>query len=147
MKYPTRLSDAVHILAFIALYPDCDLTSNKLAESIQTNPAYVRQLMSALRKGGLLVSVKGHPRPALAREPEKITLLDAYRAVEGNKPLLHQDIHTNPDCGVGVNIQLALRDCYDLVQARAAETMRSITLQEILERYTEKLSHLGKKDF
>ena len=72
MKYPTRLSDAVHILAFIALYPDCDLTSNKLAESIQTNPAYVRQLMSALRKGGLLVSVKGHPRPALAREPEKI---------------------------------------------------------------------------
>ena len=25
MKYPTRLSDAVHILAFIALYPDCDL--------------------------------------------------------------------------------------------------------------------------
>ena len=55
MKYPTRLSDAVHILAFIALYPDCDLTSNKLAESIQTNPAYVRQLMSALRKGGLLV--------------------------------------------------------------------------------------------
>ena len=62
MKYPTRLSDAVHILAFIALYPDCDLTSNKLAESIQTNPAYVRQLMSALRKGGLLISVKGHPR-------------------------------------------------------------------------------------
>ena len=57
MKYPTRLSDAVHILAFIALYPDCDLTSNKLAESVQTNPAYVRQLMSALRKGGLLVSV------------------------------------------------------------------------------------------
>ena len=42
MKYSTRLSDAVHILAFIALSPDCDLTSNKLAESIQTNPAYVR---------------------------------------------------------------------------------------------------------
>ena len=110
--FDTRLSDAVHILAFIALYPNCDLTSNKLAESIQTNPAYVRQLMSALRNGGLLVSVKGHPRPALAREPEKITLLDAYRAVEGNKPLLHQDIHTNPACGVGVNIQLVLRDFY-----------------------------------
>lgn len=147
MKYPTRLSDAVHILAFIALYPDCDLTSNKLAESVQTNPAYVRQLMSALRKGGLLVSVKGHPRPTLAREPEKITLLDAYRAVEGNKPLLHQDIHTNPACGVGVNIQLVLRDCYDLVQARAEEAMRSITLQEILDHYTEKISHLDKKDF
>ena len=146
MKYPTRLSDAVHILAFIALYQDCDLTSNKLAESVQTNPAYVRQLMSALRKGGLLVSVKGHPRPALAREPEKITLLDAYRAVEGNKPLLHQDIHTNPACGVGVNIQLVIRDCYDLVQQQAEKAMEAITLQEILDRYLEKLSCLGKND-
>ena len=146
MKYPTRLSDAVHILAFIALYPDCDLTSNKLAESVQTNPAYVRQLMSALRKGGLLVSVKGHPRPTLAREPEKITLLDAYRAVEGNKPLLHQDIHTNPACGVGVNIQLVIRDCYDLVQQQAEKAMEAITLQEILDRYLEKLSCLGKND-
>ena len=146
MKYPTRLSDAVHILAFIALYPDCNLTSNKLAESVQTNPAYVRQLMSALRKGGLLVSVKGHPRPALAREPEKITLLDAYRAVEGNKPLLHQDIHTNPACGVGVNIQLVIRDCYDLVQQQAEKAMEAITLQEILDRYLEKLSCLGKND-
>ena len=146
MKYPTRLSDAVHILAFIALYPDSDLTSNKLAESVQTNPAYVRQLMSALRKGGLLVSVKGHPRPALAREPEKITLLDAYRAVEGNKPLLHQDIHTNPACGVGVNIQLVIRDCYDLVQQQSEKAMEAITLQEILDRYLEKLSCLGKND-
>ena len=67
MKYPTRLSDAVHILAFIALYPDCDLTSNKLAESVQTNPAYVRQLMSALRKGGLLVSFLC-PYPVIRRK-------------------------------------------------------------------------------
>ena len=130
MKYSTRLSDAVHILAFIALYPNCDLTSNKLAESIQTNPAYVRQLMSALRKGGLLVSVKGHPRPALAREPEKITLLDAYRAVEGDKPLLHQDVHTNPACGVGVNIQLVLRDFYLDIQKQRKQRMQEITLKE-----------------
>ena len=139
MKYSTRLSDAVHILAFIALYPDCDLTSNKLVESIQTNPAYVRQLMSALRKGGLLVSVKGHPRPALAREPEKITLLDAYRAVEGNKPLLHQDIHTNPACGVGVNIQLVLRDFYLDIQKTAEQRMQEITLKDVLEQYHMKL--------
>ena len=91
-------------------------------------------------QGGLLVSVKGHPRPALAKDPCRITLLDAYRAVEGDKPLLHQDTHTNPACGVGVHIQLALRDCYDLVQRRAEEAMRSITLQEVLDRYQETLS-------
>ena len=139
MKYPTRLSDAVHILTFIALHPDCGLTSDKLAESIQTNPAYVRQLMSALRKGGLLISVKGHPRPSLAREPEQITLLDAYQAVEGDKPLLHQDIHTNPACGVGVNIQLVLRDFYLEIQKTAENKMREITLKDVLDQYHIKL--------
>ena len=147
MKYSTKLSDAIHILAFIGLHPNCDLTSEKIAESVQTNPGYVRQLMSALRRGGLLLSVKGHPRPSLAKTPCQITLLDVYQAVEGNKPLLHQDTHTNPACGVGMNIQLVLRDCYDLVQQQAEEAMRSITLQEILDRYAEKLSRLGQKSF
>lgn len=139
MKYPTKLSDAVHILAFLALHPGANLTSERIAESIQTNPGYVRQLMSALRRGGLLTSVKGHPRPALTREPEQITLLDVYRAVEGDKPILHQDTHTNPTCGVGVNIQLALADCYQEVQKSAEEKMREITLAQILTRYHQKL--------
>lgn len=58
MKYPTKPSDAVHILAFLALFSAESMSSNDVADSI----------------------------------------------------------HTNPDCGVGVNIQRALRDCYDLVQ-------------------------------
>lgn len=143
MKYPTKLSDAVHILAFLALHPGAELTSGKLAESVQTNPAYVRQLMSALRKGGLLTSVKGHPRPGLARGPGEITLLDAYRAVEGEKPILHQDTHTNPACGVGVNIQLVLADCYQEIQRAAEEKMRGITLEEIIARYHQRLEEPG----
>ena len=140
MKYPTRLSDAVHILIFILLCADENLSSTRIAESIRTNPAYVRQLMSLLRKGGLLSSVKGHPRPAITREAARISLLDVYRAVEGEKPLLHQDTHTNPACGVGVNIQLVLRDCYDLVQRKAEEEMARITLEEVLARFRAKVA-------
>ena len=80
MKYSTRVSDAVHVLAFIALNPVNSLTSEKIAESVRTNPGYVRQLMSALRVHGLLSSVKGHPRPALSRDPSAITLLDEFRS-------------------------------------------------------------------
>lgn len=139
MKYPTKLSDAAHLLAFLALYPEEMISSDRLAESIQTNPSYVRQLMSALRRAGLLTSVKGHPRPALSRPAGEIDLLQIYRAVEGDKPLLHQDTHTNPACGVGVNIQMVLRDCYDEVQSAAEQAMQRITLEDILQRYRQKL--------
>ena len=61
------------------------------------------------------------------------------RQVEGNKPLLHQDIHTNPACGVGVNIQLVLRDFYLDIQKTAEQRMQEITLKDVLEQYHKKL--------
>ena len=77
----------------------------------------------------------------MSKVPSAITLLDVYKAVEGEKPLLHLDTHTNPECGVGIHIQLSLRDYFDQVQRTAEEEMEKITLQEILERYQEKLLH------
>ena len=139
MKFSTRVSDAVHILAFIALNRNEALTSQRIAESIRTNPGCVRQLMVSLRRYGIMTSVQGHARPALSRAPADISLLDIYRAVEGGKPLLHLDTHTNPGCGVGVNIQLALQDYFDKVQNRAEDEMSRITLQDVLDRYEEKL--------
>ncbi len=139
MKFSTRVSDAVHILAFIALNRNDALTSQRIAESIRTNPGCVRQLMVSLRRYGIMTSVQGHARPALSRAPADISLLDIYRAVEGGKPLLHLDTHTNPECGVGVNIQLALQDYFDKVQNRAEDEMSRITLQDVLDRYEEKL--------
>lgn len=147
MKYSTRLSDATHLLLFIHLNPKKDLSSVAIAESIQTNPAYVRQLMSALKKEGILNGTRGIAAPALARSPAEISLLDVYQAVEGNKPLLHQDTHTNPDCGVGVNVQLVLRDCFDQVQRAAKEAMQGISLQSVLEQYYRKLSLLDENLF
>ena len=144
MKYSTKVSDAVHILAFIQLNPTGSLSSSSIAESVRTNPGCVRQLMSALRKAGLLSSVQGHPQPSLTREPSAVTLLDIYKAVEGDKPLLHLDTHTNPECGVGIYIQLSLQDYFDQVQKTAEDEMQRITLQAILDRYQEKVFRLGK---
>ena len=147
MKYSTKLSDAVHILAFIVLNPNGSLTSDSIAKSVHTNPGCVRQIMSSLRRAGLISSVKGHPRPALAKDLQAVTLLDVYRAVEGEKPLLHLDTHINPECGVGVYIQLSLQDFFDQIQQKAEEEMKSITLQDVIDRYEEKTAHLGSGSF
>ena len=64
--------------------------------------------------------------------------------MEGEKPLLHLDTHTNPECGVGIYIQLSLQDFFDQIQESAEKEMKSVTLQDILERYQEKSVHWGQ---
>lgn len=141
MKYSTKLSDAVHIMVFIEINSDSDLSSTAIATSIQTNPGFVRQIMMKLRKAGLMSSVTGHAKPTLGKAASEITLLDVYKAVEGNKPLLHLDTHTNPECGIGINIQLALQDYYDEIQKVSEEKMSSITLKDIIDQYYIKVKN------
>lgn len=143
MKYSTKLSDALHILAFLSLGTAQPLTSARIAESVKTNPAYIRQLMAALKTAGLISSTRGQASAALARAPEAITILDVYRAVEGEKPLLHWDVDTNPECGVGIYIQHSIADCYQEIQAAAEEKMAAITLADILEGYRARLAGLN----
>lgn len=138
MKYSTKLSDSVHILVFIALSDNQTLSSADMAVSIQTNPAYVRQLMAKLKAAELIQGRRGQANPAIVKPPKDITLLEIYRAVEGEKPLLHLDTHTNPDCGIGVNIQLALADYYARIQEHAEQEMQHITLQNIIDSYHQR---------
>ena len=94
MKYSTKLSDTVHVMVLIAINKEKSLSSASIAESVHTNPGFVRQLMLKLKKAGLMTSVAGHARPSLSKPADQITLLDVYKAVEGEKPLLHLDTHT-----------------------------------------------------
>ena len=140
MKYSTRLSDAVHILAFIYLNEEPGLTSSRIAQSIHTNPAVVRKFMSEMKRHGLIVNTQGHPEPQMARDPSEISLLDVYRAVEGSKPLLHLDTHINPECGVGVLIQESLGHFYVEIQSEAERKMSEISLGDIIDNYHSLLS-------
>ncbi len=146
MKYSTKLSDTLHLLAFLCLARGERLTSARIAESVKTNPAYIRQLMSALKKAGLISSDQGQVNAALTRSADQITMLDVYRAVEGEKPLLHLDIHTNPECGIGVNVQLSIGDFYREIQDTVEEKMQKITLQDILDRYEQRIQERGMAD-
>ena len=125
MKYSTKLSDTVHVMVLIAINKEKSLSSASIAESVHTNPGFVRQLMLKLKKAGLMTSVAGHARPSLSKPADQITLLDIY---------------TNPECGVGINIQLSLQGFYNEIQKTAEEKMNTITLQDIINIYYQRIS-------
>ncbi|MFD1672351.1 Rrf2 family transcriptional regulator [Agrilactobacillus yilanensis] len=142
MKYSHKLSDAVHILAFISIYGQADsgvdLSSGTIASSVESNPSLVRRMMSALVKAGLLTSRPGTVSPKLARPLAHITLLEVYQAIESNQNLLHIDPKTNPDCIVGGNIQETLNHYYQNVQTAAETAMAAVTLDMIVSDILER---------
>lgn len=134
MKYSHKLSDAVHVLAYIEICQGkFDLSSNAIARSIESNPSLVRRLMSSLVKAGLLTSRPGVVEPSLAKSPADITLLDVYYAIDEDHNLLHVDDKTNMDCRVGANIQDTLEQAYAKVQADAEHSMAQITLAQLVD--------------
>ena len=52
MKYSTKLSDTVHVMVLIAINKEKSLSSASIAESVHTNPGFVRQLRSEERRVG-----------------------------------------------------------------------------------------------
>lgn len=134
MKVSTRFSDAIHLLAFINIYNGkIPLTSKTIAGSIETSPVMVRQLMSSLRKTGLLQTTHGTPNPKLARPTDQISLLDIYLAVEKDKPLFEIDRKTNPHCIVGGNIQPTLESFYGEAEIAAKAKLNQIKLADVID--------------
>lgn len=138
MRYSYKLSDAVHLLSYLYIYHDGDLSSRAIAASIESNPSVVRQLMSDLRNAGLIETHKGAAAPQLSKQPDEITLRDIYFAINMDHDLLHIDPKTNPRCVVGGNIQGVLDDVYANVQNSAFQTMENITLAEIIDQILAK---------
>lgn len=131
MKYSHRVSDAIHILIYIDIYPNEDLSSSAIANSINANPSLIRGIMSKLREANLLTSQQGVSKPKLTKLLKHITLYDVYKAIEYDNMFLHIDADTNQDCLVGGNIQNALSKAYESVQIEAERYMKTITLNLI----------------
>jgi Rrf2 family protein len=76
-----QFSVAVHMMTVLGFHHGGPITSRVLAESVNADPGFVRRSLSKLVKAGLVETKLGKKGACtLARKPEKITLLDIYRA-------------------------------------------------------------------
>lgn len=112
----SRLTIAIHALAWMTPTRERGqdlMTSDQVAASVNTNPVIIRRSLGDLHRAGLVDVRRGAGAGwSLAREPDSITLLDVYQAVE-REPLLAMH-HTEPnrECPVGRGIRPALGQVY-----------------------------------
>lgn len=124
----TRLSVAIHILSLIAANPR--ESSEMIAGSVNTNPVVIRRMISQLKKGGILTSRPGVAGATLKRDPEDISLLDIYRAVQPQEELFAIHDKPNPNCPVGRQIQTTLDQTFHSVQQAMENELASKSLKD-----------------
>lgn len=122
---------AVHVLSLISSYPE-HASSAEIAASVGTNPVVIRNVTGLLRRAGLLSTQRGVAGAALTRPAAQITLLDVYRAVNGQDSVFRLHEHPHPRCPVGANIQATLEQRFGEAQAAMERELARTTLADVL---------------
>ena len=145
MKTSSRFAVAIHIMTLAMLARSetkGDLvTSERMADSVNTNPVVIRRILGALRNAGLVVSQPGpHGGWRLARPPEQMTLLDVYRAVE-DEPLF--GMHHNPpspSCVVGRHMGSVLGNVFREAETAMERKLAEVTVAEVIDEVVDRFA-------
>lgn len=138
MHISTKLSIAIHCLILVNEFGNkMKLTSEMMAVSTGCNPVIIRNIVSALKKADILSVKFGTGGTTLNCPPEEIDLYKVYMAIEPNALKKMIGIHSMPSplCPVGKNINKILEKPYSKICSDLASSLKSITLEEIINQY------------
>lgn len=117
------------------------MTSEVLAQAMQTNPVVVRRLMSGLRERGYVRSEKGHGGGwTLSADLAAITLRDIYEALGAPGLLAIGNRSENPRCLVEQAVNAALDDAFEAAEALLLTRLGDVTLAALRDDFSARLA-------
>ncbi len=143
MQLSMKCSVAVHCLIFIHEAKGVvKVTSTLLAQSTGVNPVVIRNILSALKKAGLITVARGTGGAGLCRAPEEITLFQIYSALEPEGLTALIGIHpcAQRPCPIAQNIRLVLEGPYHKIEDSIRAAMEGITLASMLEDFHQRVA-------
>ncbi len=131
----TRFSSAIHILIMIAGSAQ-PLTSETIANSVGSNPSYIRKVTGLLKKKGILDSRQGIHGFSLLVPPEALSLCSIYQAINESDEVHVFDLHQNPNdaCVVGRHIRPVLAETFRGIEEKAERQLRQTTLADCMDK-------------
>lgn len=138
MHLSTKYSIAVHCLIFIYEYgKDKKVTSELLALSTGNNPVTIRNIISSLKKEGIISVKFGTGGAAINCPLKEISLYRIYSAVEPDflSKLIGVHPAPSPFCPVGRNIHKVLDASYEKIRGDLCRSLQSVTLDDIVNKY------------
>ncbi len=136
MQITSKFTIAVHILTCIDVFSDnVRVTSEFLSGSTGVNAVIIRNVLTQLRKAGIVSTRQGSGGAHIAKPLDEITLYDIYKAVECTDESGLFRFHENPNaqCPVGRNIHKAMDGRLAAAQSALENELHGVTLADVVE--------------
>lgn len=132
----TRFSVSIQIMMTVAHHKNEMVTSELLACALDTNPTFIRKIVSTLVEAGLLNSYRGKGGGIeLAKKTGEISLSDIYLAATHDKKLIN--VHNKPvikTCDVSCCIKTVLNDLVEGIEKSTQTYLSKKTLQDLMKK-------------
>lgn len=138
MQISSKCSIAIHCLLFIHVYSaHTKVTGDLIATSVKSNVVTIRNILSALKKEGILEIPAGSGGATIAAPLKEITLYRICQAVEPDFSRKMIGIHKNPsaNCPVGSRIHDILEISYEKVRNDMIISLSQITMEDVVKDY------------
>lgn len=138
MQISTKCSVAIHCLIFIYEYGEQKkVTSELLSLSTGSNPVIIRNILSALKKDGILCVKFGTGGATINCPLREINLYRICKAIEPDFSSKLIGVHALPSplCPVGKNIHAVLDSSYKKVKEDLYKSLQKITMEDIIHDY------------
>jgi DNA-binding IscR family transcriptional regulator len=145
MKSDSRLSGVLHILLHMAEHK-VPMTSERLAEVMETNPVVVRRIMAGVRDMGLVRSERGHGGGwTLSCDLAATSSRDIYVAL--GEPVIVALGHRNDNaaCLVEQAVNAALGKAFSDAEARLLERLGEVTLADLAVDFHHRMARRGAR--
>lgn len=137
VRKDSRFSRMLHVLLHME-YANKPLSSEVIAQMIQTNPVVIRRTMARLKKDGYVKSLNGSQGGwILNTELKNITLYDVLQAIGQTEYFtINTDIE-NDSCLVEVAVNQVLGTILEDIESQLIEKFKSIKLSDLLISFSK----------
>jgi Rrf2 family protein len=133
-----QFATAVHVLTALAFNKKNLMSSEALAQSVNTNPVVIRRLLSLLTKAHLVATTRGKSGGVkLAKEPQTITLKDIYVALSPSDPMAPREKAPHKECAVSCSMFAIMTTVSEGTQKATMKYLESQKLSDLIKKISK----------
>jgi Rrf2 family protein len=138
MSYSLSFSQALYILIYVGNKVELGLydyiPTQKLSQELNIAPSTAGVILRQLNRAGIIETREGaNGGIRLAVQPEDVTVLDVFTAIEQQRPMFQINVHLNVQSEKSKKVQSAVVEVLENAEAAMKTSLRGVSIRALMD--------------